>query len=113
MDDLEERCFQIKRRIEFLKKRIAVAGGVQKTSDNARPVQRVEAETIPEKRDKNSATRRVSSSISSRDTTQRTATQKESRRGKSSDSSNANEDAAREKAVNRLLLAIEDAGTKV
>ena len=110
MDELEERCFQLKRRIEFLKKRIAVAGGVQKTSDNARPVQWVETETLQEKKNQNSPTRRVSSSISSRDRTQRTTTQTESRRRESSD--NSNEDAAREKAVNRLLLAIEAAGVK-
>ena len=110
MDELEERCFQLKRRIEFLKKRIAVAGGVQKTSDNARPVQWVETETLQEKKNQNSPTRRVSSSISSRDRTQRTTTQTESRRRESGD--NSNEDAAREKAVNRLLLAIEAAGVK-
>ena len=52
MDELEEKCFQLKRRIELLKRRIAVAGGVQKTSDNARPVQWGETEIISKKTNK-------------------------------------------------------------
>ena len=111
MDDLEERCFQLKRRIEFLKKRIAVAGGVQETSGNDRPVQWVESEAVRKEKTEDSTSRRISYDKSFGDRSQGTRTQKESGRRKSSD--NSSEDEAREKAVNRLLLAIEDAGTKV
>ena len=92
MDDLEERCFQLKRRIEFLKKRIAVAGGVQETSDNARPVQWVETEAVRKEKTEDSTSRRISHDKSFGDRSQGTTTQKSSGRRKSSDNSTSDED---------------------
>lgn len=112
MDELEEKCFQLKRRIELLKRRIANHGVLSSTSDHVGEVRGLETEIISKKTNKDITAREISYGKSDGDTTQRTKKKKNIGRRKSSDNSTSDEDAAREKAVNRLLLAIEAAGIK-
>ena len=92
MDELEEKCFQLKRRIELLKRRIADHGVLSSTSDHVGEVRRMETETISKKTDKDITARKISYGKSGGDTTQRTKKEKNIGRRKGSVNSTSDED---------------------
>lgn len=103
MDELEERCFQLKRRIELLKRRIANHGVLSSTSDYVGEVRGMENEILAKEASQDITARQISYGKSSGDTTQRTKKTTKVGRRKSSVSSNTNED---EELARALAIAL-------